>query len=98
MIVQDLPEIVAAGEATLPDELGGQVKFMAHDFFTPQPVEANIYMLRFVLHNWPDKYAVRILRNLLPTLKKEGKILIMDAVSLPPKQLPLLQEKMVRYV
>lgn len=97
-VVQDMQETVAAGEESLPDELRGRVTYMAHDFFTPQSVKGDIYMLRSILHDWPDKHAIRILQNLLPSMKERTKILILEVVFAPPKQLPPLQEKMIRYV
>lgn len=52
---------------------------MATDFLeTEQPVkDADVYFMRAVLHNWPDEYCVRILRNLLPggTIRHETDML-----------------------
>jgi hypothetical protein len=37
----------------------------AHDFFTPQPIlDASVFLLRVVLHDWPDSFARRILLRL----------------------------------
>ena len=37
----------------------------AHDFFTPQPIlDASIFLLRVVLHDWPDSFARKILLRL----------------------------------
>lgn len=53
---------------------------MNSDFFTPQPVTADVYYLRWILHNWPDKYCVEILRNLRPALKPGAMIVIHEQV------------------
>ncbi|KAL4964248.1 S-adenosyl-L-methionine-dependent methyltransferase [Aspergillus stella-maris] len=82
-IIQDMPDIVAQGEILLPDDLMDRVTFQAHDFFTPQPKNvhgADVYLLRSVLHDWSDKYATIILRNLIPGLKKGAKILINERI------------------
>ncbi|KIA75983.1 O-methyltransferase [Aspergillus ustus] len=43
----------------------------AHDFFTPQPIQhARAYSLHSILHDWSDADGVRILRNLVPALKR----------------------------
>lgn len=61
------------------------VQFMVHDFFTEQPVkDADVYLLRWILHNWPDAYAVNIIRNLIPALKRGARILVVDRVMLEP--------------
>lgn len=76
-VVQDLRDIVDAGQAILPEQLKGRVSFQVHDFFTEQPVrDADVYLLSSVLHDWPDKYAARILRALVPSLKTDAKVVI----------------------
>jgi len=73
-IVQDLEGTVAAGREQLPVELHDRVTFMTHDFFTPQPVKgADVYYFRAIFHDWPDKYCIRILQNLIPGLKKGAR-------------------------
>lgn len=78
-IVQDLPGTVAGCSA--PPELENRLKYMAHDFFTEQPIKgADIYFFRRIFHDWSDEYAARILRNLIGALKPGAKVLIQDAV------------------
>jgi hypothetical protein len=95
VIVQDLPQVVAN---SFPEE-GLDVSFMAHDFFKEQPVKgAEVYLYRWTLHNWPDKYCVKILKALVPALKKGARILIMDMVMPPPGVLPNNVERKLRSV
>ena len=55
--------------------------FRPQDFFEPQKqAHVDAFLMRHVLHNWPDKYAVRILENLVATLKPGGHIVICDSV------------------
>jgi hypothetical protein len=52
---------------------------MEHDFFTPQAVKnVDVYLYRWIFHNWDDEKSISILRNLIPALKKGAKILIND--------------------
>ena len=71
-IVQDLPKVVEEGRERLQPDLADRVTFMAHDFFTEQPVVADVYYFRSIFHNWADKYCIRILRNLVPSLRGES--------------------------
>jgi trans-aconitate methyltransferase len=97
-IVQDLPEVVAQASRSLPDDIGDKVTFMAHDFFTPQPVHsADVYFLRWILHDWPDKYAISILRNIIPALKRGAYVVLHEMSMPPPGLLSFYQEKMIRY-
>lgn len=106
-IVQDLPDNAEAGrraaEASLPADILSRVTFQGHDFTQPQPVAgADVYLLRMILHDWPDHVAVTILRNLVPVLEGRGsrtpaaKILIMDTVLPAPGQVPSSVERIVR--
>lgn len=75
VVIQDLPEVIAQAS---PSET--HISFMTHDFFTPQPVVADVYLFRWILHNWSDKYCVRILRALVPALKPGARIVINEHV------------------
>ena len=78
-VVQDLPGTVEEGRAQLPKELQSRIEFMAHDFFQPQPVKgADVYLFRFIMHNWADKYAARILQALIPAFKDGSRVLIYE--------------------
>ena len=77
-IVQDIPATVKAGQDVLPADLQDRVEFMPHDFFTPQTEAADVYILRWILHNWADGYAEEILRNLVPAMKKGSRVVIFE--------------------
>ena len=85
-IVQDLPGTIAQARKELPSSefSGGIVEFMAHDFFTEQPVQgADVYFMRWILHDWSDGYCVRILRALVPALrgrKGEQRVVLFEYV------------------
>ncbi|KAI4169812.1 MAG: hypothetical protein LQ343_005461 [Gyalolechia ehrenbergii] len=94
-IVQDSPGVVAqAQEEKLPANLQGQISFQSHDFFDPQPVkDADVYLLRLVLHDWSDKYAVMIIQALIPALKPGAKVIVNDRVLPAPGKVHYLLER-----
>jgi hypothetical protein len=95
-VVQDLPETIKSAPQ-VPDRL--PVTFMAHDFFEPQPVKgAKVYLFRWILHNWPEKYCLRILQALIPALEDGSRLLIMDVVVPPVGEIPKTIEKEVRWM
>ena len=58
-IVQDLPGTVETARAQLPQDVQGRVEFVAHDFFTEQTLRGvNVFLLRWIHHNWSDKYCI----------------------------------------
>ena len=96
-IVQDRPGVVADARAKLPQELTNRVIFMEHDFFGEQPVKAaDVYFLRWVLHDWSNKYSIKILRSLIPALKRGAKILVNEQILPEPGEVSLYQERMLR--
>jgi 6-hydroxytryprostatin B O-methyltransferase len=98
-VVQDLEYVVQQSKDNLPADLQSRVEFMPHDFFTAQPVkDADVYLLRQILHDWPDESAIVILKNLVTGLKAGAKILVMDQVVPAPGALPNVQEKAARTV
>ncbi|KAL4780404.1 O-methyltransferase [Aspergillus varians] len=95
-IVQDLPRLEAEFKAHLADDVADRVTFQAQDFFKAQPQKADIFLMKHILHNWSDKYAVQILRNLVAALHPGGHILICDGVVPAPEEaasLPLKVRK-----
>ena len=80
-IVQDLPNQEAIFDARVPSDLRFRISFQAHDFFAPQPTkDADVYLLSSVLHSWSDELAAKILRQLLPAIKPNSRILLFEGV------------------
>ena len=80
-IVQDLAGTIADGKKVLPSYLQGRVSFMEHDFFAEQPIKAaEVYFFRWILHDWSDENAVRILRSLVPALRDGSKIILYEVL------------------
>lgn len=95
-VVQDLPKTVATAPK-LEDDLSSRIVFQAHDFHTQQPVVgADVYFFRWIFHNHSDKYALNMLKQLIPALKKGAKVVINDHCLPEPGQESLWDEKIIR--
>jgi hypothetical protein len=79
--VQDLPKVQSVFEASVPKDLESRVTFRAHDFFQPQPAQADLYLIKLILHDWPDAECVKILQALRPALRPGAKVLFIDYVG-----------------
>ena len=97
-VVQDLPKMSSGAEELVPAEIKDRLTFMSHDFFETQPVQADLYLFRYIFHNWPDSYVVKILKALVPALKPSARVLVNDSLLPEPNTLSLLKERQVRYV
>ncbi|KAF3399425.1 O-methyltransferase bik3 [Talaromyces pinophilus] len=90
-IVQDLPDTIKNAPAVLskqPESIQARIKTQPYDFFTVQKHhDADVYMLRMILHDWPAEIAINILKNQLPALRASyprSRLLVMDTVLPTP--------------
>lgn len=81
IVVQDLPQVASVFEKEFPADLKSRVSFLTHNLFDPQPVSADIYMLKWILHDWPDVESVAILKALVPALKPGARVVFIDYVG-----------------
>ena len=81
-IVQDLAVVVEEGRRELADsemEVRERIHFAVHDFFTEQTFRgAQVYFFRWILHDWSDKYAVRILKGLVPAMTEGAAVVLFE--------------------
>jgi hypothetical protein len=93
LMFEDITSVVEAGKAKgLPLGIEG----ISHDFFKPHPEAvrgAKVYYMRTVLHDWPDKQARLIIRNVKDAMTKESILLINENV-MPTEDASLLQAEM----
>jgi hypothetical protein len=76
--VFDLPHIVhAAAEAAKAEGLEERFTTVGGDFFESVPA-ADLYVLKYILHDWDDALCVRILQNCRESLVKGGRIAVVD--------------------
>lgn len=98
VLVQDsAPKIQSADSAVLK-EIQDRVEFMPRELFEEQSVKAQVYFIRMMFRTLADKYAVGILRALIPVLQPGFKILIQDVCMPTPNVTPLWRERTMRYV
>ncbi|KAJ5893759.1 hypothetical protein N7495_005450 [Penicillium taxi] len=75
LILQDLPAVIECAR-----DLQG-IEVQSHDFFQVQPVRnAKVYFMRTVLHDWPDKQGVQILRRIRDAMGRDSILLISELI------------------
>ncbi|THC94252.1 hypothetical protein EYZ11_006261 [Aspergillus tanneri] len=86
-VVQDrAPALKQAQSSVWPAEnpkalAEGRVSFVTHDFFKENPVKgADVYWLRYIMHDWSDDYCVQILSAIRGSMGERSRILICDQV------------------
>ena len=70
-ILFDLPHVVENAKTIHPNEFqrkqieSNRYEFVAGDMFKPETIpQADVYMLKFILHDWNDEKALEILRSI----------------------------------
>ncbi|WP_398654692.1 methyltransferase [Streptomyces kanamyceticus] len=80
-IIYDTAEGLAQAPATLERHgLTERCSSVAGDFFQSAPKGADLYLLKSILHDWPDERAVTILSHCRAVLPPEGRVLILEHV------------------
>ena len=96
-VVQDLPEVISIAQIANNNSVAERLTFEAHDFFSEQSIKgADVYFFHMILHDWSDKYCVRILRNLIPSLKQGARVLVNDFCLPDPGKVLKFRERYAR--
>lgn len=94
-ILVDLP--VTAERATLAfrvEELGDRARAVGQSFFDPLPPGADLYVLKSILNDWPDRETRLILNRCAEASRPNGRIAIIGGVT-PDDQPSALSIEMV---
>jgi O-methyltransferase domain len=74
----DLPDVVPSATAAASAlGLAERSKALSGDFFTYVP-EADIYLLKHILHDWNDAEAVRILKGCREAMRPGGRVIVIE--------------------
>ena len=76
----DLPHVIADARRRVPDDVAARVEFVAGDFFRAVPHGADLYVLKFIIHDWPDAKALEILASCRRAMKRGAALLLVDQV------------------
>ncbi|MDX6741591.1 methyltransferase [Actinocorallia sp. A-T 12471] len=80
-VLVDQPETVRAAAAALARAgLAERAEVVEGSFFDPLPAGAPGYLLSFVLHNWNDRDAARILANCAQAAGADGRVFVVEKV------------------
>ncbi|MGO8786427.1 MAG: methyltransferase [Terriglobia bacterium] len=79
-VLFDLPQVVSRASEVLTGDIADRCQIVGGDFFDSVPEGADAYILKGVIHDWPDEDAVRILRNTRRAIRSDGTLLILEGV------------------
>jgi hypothetical protein len=77
-ILFDLPQTVARAGEVLTGEIATRCRIVGGSFFDSVPGGGDLYILKGVIHDWPDEDAVRILRSTRHAIGPAGTLLLIE--------------------
>jgi hypothetical protein len=80
-VLYDLPQVVAGAPAVLERSgVAGRVRVDGGSFFEKVPSDGDLYVLKHIIHDWPDEQALEVLRNVRAAAGPDARILLVETV------------------
>lgn len=80
-VLFELQSVIPGACDLLVDEgVADRVNAVAGDFFESVPAGADAYVLKNIVHDWPEEKALEILRNVRNAMAPDGRVLLIEAV------------------
>jgi hypothetical protein len=79
-VLFDLPQVVTRASEILTGDISARCQIVGGNFFESIPEGADAYLLKGVIHDWPDDDAARILRNTRRAIRPDGTLLLIEGM------------------
>ena len=80
-ILFDLPHVIEAARRVVAERgVDERCGFVAGSFFDSVPSGGNAYVMKWIIHDWNDQDATKILRNVRAAIPDGGKLIVLDRV------------------
>jgi C-methyltransferase len=80
-VLYDLPAVVADAPKILCEKaIANRVRIEEGSFFDSVPAGGDAYVLKNIIHDWPDEKAVQILRNVRAAAGRRATVLLVELV------------------
>ncbi len=86
-VVFDLPHVVAGADEILTDTPARErIRLVAGDMFESVPTGGDVYLMKSVLHDWPDEDCESILRICRAAMSPSSALLIVERLLAGPNE------------
>lgn len=86
-ILFDRPDVVARAQPVLESAgVAGRCDVVGGSFFEALPEGGDVYLLKYILHDWDDATSLAILTACRRVIRPEGKLLIMERIVALPNE------------
>ncbi|MCU1339166.1 MAG: methyltransferase [Bryobacterales bacterium] len=93
-VLFEMPYLIGqAHNSAILQSFRDRCDFIGGNFFESVPAGADAYIMKFIIHDWDDEQATKILANCRKGIRPSGKLLVVDQV-VPPRNEPGLAKLM----
>jgi len=85
-VLADQPSVVAGATVLRTGPIADRCEVVGVDFFESVPEGADAYVAKFVIHDWNDHDAVRLLKNCRRAIRHYGTMLLIELILKPSNQ------------
>lgn len=71
---------VLEGNILAKEGVADRTALVTGDFFKEIPIVADVYLMKFIIHDWNDEQSIAILSNLAKSAPKGSKLLLVETV------------------
>jgi len=80
-ILLDLPHVVETARPVVAERgVADRCRLVGGSFFESIPAGGDAYVMKWIIHDWDDEDATRILRNIRTVIQPAGRLLVFDRV------------------
>src|SRR5260370_11937852 len=79
-ILFDLDHVIASARTKLDRAIAPRCDFVGGDFFKSVPEGGDLYIMKYILHDWDHDRAVSILTNCRRAMAGRGKLLVVEDI------------------
>lgn len=79
----DLPRVIERAKSGPLQGLLDRCTFSSGDMFVSVPAGADAYMMKHIIHDWPDEDCIKLLKACRKGLNPGGRLIVIDSVIRP---------------
>jgi len=97
-VLFDLPHVIAGARRRIEAEgVADRCEVVGGDFFASAPSGGDVYLLKWIIHDWDEERSVAILKNCHRAMAENSKLLLVEAV-IPRSHAPSFQEQFIKFM
>jgi copper chaperone CopZ len=79
----EMPHVLAAAKDGALKPFMGRCSLASGDMFSSVPAGADAYLMKHIIHDWPDDACIKLLKSCRQGVNHGGKLLVVDCVIEP---------------